>query len=248
METSIFMRDRGFDNIYHVLILSIYSLKNVAFIPTKIYINSNSNINYISQILKILYPETTLINLKYIPSKCLHVQPDDENNISRESISTVIDYNRYRYLRDLFMPCIKKFKPLTLYSKHIYISRCKDGNKRRILNERELFKNNLYDIQTINMSELSALEQMYVFNNANLIISVHGAALTNILFCNKDTKIIEIASPKMSKLLHFEHIANSLNLNHSRYCNVTETIPNNYESDLLINKSDFELFIKKILQ
>ena len=40
--------------------------------------------------------------------------------------------------------------------------------------------------------ELPFLNQVYLFNNAKQIVGAHGAAFANLVFCKKDTKIVEI--------------------------------------------------------
>jgi capsular polysaccharide biosynthesis protein len=98
-----------------------------------------------------------------------------------------------------------------------------------------LFQNKF---QVIQMSIMPILEQLYVFSRAKVIVSIHGAALTHILFCNQECKVVEIASNKMASLLHFQHIAETMNVNHTHYLKVYESSPNKYESDLIITQVD----------
>ena len=39
----------------------------------------------------------------------------------------------------------------------------------------------------------SFFEQINIFSNAGLVVSATGSGLTNIVFCNKQTKVVEIA-------------------------------------------------------
>ena len=50
--------------------------------------------------------------------------------------------------------------------------------------------------QILKMDELSIKQQIRVFNDAQVIIGAHGAALTNMVYCNKNTNIIEIYHPR----------------------------------------------------
>ena len=90
---------------------------------------------------------------------------------------------------------------------------------------------------------------MYIFYKAKVIISAHGAGLVNILFCNKNTTIIEISTIKQSKLLHFQDIAVTLGLkNYKRYTNVSELTINSYESDMNIeNIPAFLSFLNSVI-
>jgi capsular polysaccharide biosynthesis protein len=96
------------------------------------------------------------------------------------------------------------------------------------------------------MSSLPLMEQLYIFHKAKVIITSHGAALVNILACNKECKIIEIATEKMSNLKHFEDIAITLNLNYTKFLDVTELNSHHdlYEANMLLNAdSIYKLFI-----
>ena len=39
---------------------------------------------------------------------------------------------------------------------------------------------------------ISISEQVNLFNNAEIVISLHGASLTNIMYMNKNKKVLEI--------------------------------------------------------
>ena len=54
-------------------------------------------------------------------------------------------------------------------------------------------------------------EQISLFNEAEVIVAVHGAALTNILFTKKNTKVVEIGHERGSPTC-FEDLAKELGL------------------------------------
>ena len=97
----------------------------------------------------------------------------------------------------------------------IYIRR-DDVNYRKILNEADLIeklRENGFEI--INPHHFEILAQMKIFSNAEIVISPYGSNLSNIIFCNKRTKVIEI-SP---------HFQNSYEKNISnRYKDLSEMI------------------------
>ena len=79
-------------------------------------------------------------------------------------------------------------------SKRIIVSRG-SSTTRRWLNENECI--NLLDtlnFKLIDPSKLSLSQQVEAFSNAEIILGPHGAGLTNIMFCNPGTKVIEIRS------------------------------------------------------
>ncbi len=73
------------------------------------------------------------------------------------------------------------------------------------------------EFEIINPHHFEILEQMKIFSNAEIIISPHGSNLSNIIFCKKGTKIIEI-SPEFNNNYEknissrYKDIANILNL------------------------------------
>lgn len=84
----------------------------------------------------------------------------------------------------------KKFR----CNKKIFIDRSESRfNHCQIINNNEVI-NFLSDLgfSIYKTGELSVSEQIYLFNNAEIIIGAHGAAFTNLVFCKPNTKIIEI--------------------------------------------------------
>ena len=78
----------------------------------------------------------------------------------------------------------------------IYIDRAdaKRGAGINFIGDLDLFlKQN--NIQKVILGELSIQEQANIFSNADLVIGLHGAGLTNIVFCKIGTKVVEIFSP-----------------------------------------------------
>lgn len=77
-------------------------------------------------------------------------------------------------------------------SKYIYISRSRQ-KQRRTLNEEQLFRQiSGYGFTLVHPELLSHEEQVSLFNSAKMIIATTGAALTNLIFCPPECKVIEI--------------------------------------------------------
>ncbi len=98
------------------------------------------------------------------------------------------------YVRSKLLEAAKaKNIDISKFSKRIFISRKDAYNARRILNEDEIFKLlQEKSFESYELSKLSVIEQIILFNNAEIIVSEQGSGLTNILFCNPETKVIEI--------------------------------------------------------
>jgi len=65
------------------------------------------------------------------------------------------------------------------------------------------------------IGQLDFFEQIYLFNNAKIIIGPHGAAFSNIIFCKPKTNIIEIL-PETHLSKKCVRLSKILNLNHNR--------------------------------
>ena len=94
----------------------------------------------------------------------------------------------------------------------LFISRRK-ASKRRILNEEALMEvMKPYGFQLVFAEDLTYQQQVQLFFNAELVVSAHGAGLTNVLFC-KSCKVWEIHPANevkshyfmLSKALGFEY-------------------------------------------
>ena len=78
--------------------------------------------------------------------------------------------------------------------KNLFISR-KDSKTRTIINEDEVFdvlKNKNFTCQTL--SNKTLLEQINLFSSSKHIISMHGAGLTNLLFTQPISSLVEITA------------------------------------------------------
>lgn len=91
----------------------------------------------------------------------------------------------------------------------LYISR-KNCLNKRLLNEdkiQQIFKE--YDYEIICPEEMSFQDQLKIFSEAEFIAGASGAGFTNILFANKNSKIICILSKEI-KLSCYSNIAGIL--------------------------------------
>lgn len=81
--------------------------------------------------------------------------------------------------------------PVSPCGKRLFVGR-HDADIRNVYNEKEVAKMlQDYGFEYIVASDYSVLEQMAIFNEAEFIVGVHGAALTNLLFAN-DPIVVEL--------------------------------------------------------
>ena len=79
-------------------------------------------------------------------------------------------------------------------TERIFISRQNAGG-RRIINESEVMEIlSKYGFKLVFLESMSVVEQAKLMASAQVIISPHGSGLTNIVFCQPGTKIIELFS------------------------------------------------------
>ena len=130
------------------------------------------------------------------------------------------------WLRNKFL----KKKRITKKIK-IYIDRSDSKSNvksfRSIENENEIkffLKKNGFRI--VKLTQLKFSDQVKLFYNSKTIVSNHGAGLSNIVFCNKKTKIIEFRTPRTFKT--FENLGKKIELNYkSIICNPKKNVLDN---------------------
>lgn len=93
------------------------------------------------------------------------------------------------FLRETLLPLMDTKKT---YPKNIYITR-KNASGRRKFNEEEIVELMISKgFSIVAPEEYSVVEQVALFNNAKNIVACSGAALTNLVYCEKKCKIIII--------------------------------------------------------
>jgi tetratricopeptide (TPR) repeat protein/capsular polysaccharide biosynthesis protein len=115
------------------------------------------------------------------------------------------------FLRESFLPATPP--KLDRYPERIYISRAK-ANHRQVLNEPEIIDYlQRQGFVAVRLESLSFAEQIAHFAAAKVIVAPHGGGLTNLVFCQKGTKVVEFFSPNylrtdywmVSQLLGLRH-------------------------------------------
>ncbi|MDJ0555555.1 MAG: tetratricopeptide repeat protein [Microcoleaceae cyanobacterium MO_207.B10] len=116
-----------------------------------------------------------------------------------------------KFLRQVFLTA--KILSKSSYPERIYVSR-DNARYRRVLNEAEVRETlEKVGFVTVTPESMSWENQIATFAHAKIILAPHGSGLTNIVFCNSETKVIELFSPhyiryyywQISQLLGLEH-------------------------------------------
>ncbi len=156
-----------------------------------------------------------------------------------------------KFLREVFLKGITNNK--SDFSERIYIGR---GNARyrRVMNESEVVEIlKQFGFTYITPESMSLENQIAIFAHAKIIVAPHGSGLTNIVFSNPGTKVIELFSPHYLRYYYW-HISRLLGLDH--YFLIGETfscypIRNiMYESslveDILVNLDSLNQMLKVV--
>jgi capsular polysaccharide biosynthesis protein len=124
----------------------------------------------------------------------------------------------------------------------LYISRG-DAKLRRIINEKDIQETlQKYGFECVQLSQLSVSQQADLFASAEIIVSPHGANLSNLVFCNEGTKVIELFSPRYVNSC-FWVISNHLDLEY--FCLIGEGFAPPEPPEGEDPKQWFNLFNKK---
>lgn len=120
-----------------------------------------------------------------------------------------------KFLRQSFLP--KSYGARQAPGKRIYISRSKAAH-RRLLNESEALEVlACYRFQSVCLEDIPFSEAVALFQNAEMVVGVHGAGLTNIVFCKAGTKVIEIFTPGVQPQM-YAWISRLLQLDYRSFC------------------------------
>jgi capsular polysaccharide biosynthesis protein len=143
------------------------------------------NLEFVTSSLRLLGFSTIFFN-PYRPvvvqklSTCTYVAPTGNYNPS------VLKELRQRLINEV------PIEPVGVPTFDIYISRSK-ATRRRVLNETEVVALLTgYGFKIVFAEDLSFEEQIILFDNANNVIGIHGAGLTNCLFMKPDRNLLEL--------------------------------------------------------
>lgn len=124
----------------------------------------------------------------------------------------------------------------------LYISRAL-ATRRRVLNEDEVMDLlSRFGFKILTMETLTVLEQAAVMATAEVVISLHGAALTNLVFCSPGCKVIEIFAPHYVNPC-YRALCNLMNLDYWYLLGEGEPIPPGFKGDYLMVNGEADITI-----
>ena len=210
----------AYSNYWHWLTevlcrLALLELHNIEY--DFLYVNQTCN--FMKQTLELWGIPNEKIIVPTHPSFCVQadqvIVPSIVSNVSFGFVpfSCYAQPELIKYVQEKLLSSALTQNPSFDMSKKIFISR-KDSNIRNVLNEDEVF-NILkpYEFQRYELSKLSVIDQIHLFNQAEIVVSPQGTGLANTIFCNKNVKIIEIFQGLND--CTFWYLSQQLNLNYN---------------------------------
>lgn len=178
------------------------------------YVNSTA-INFQQETLRAAgIPANKVIDSIWHP----HICAKELIVVSRPGKDCFYDYQTIKYLRDLFKENFKREKV-----KKIYLNR-RNVRYRKITNEDKIEALlTSYGFESVSLDELSVKEQASLLSSSEIVVSGHGAALTNLIFCQEGTKVLEMFHSNNIHPMYWG-ISNLLNLD---YHYIKSTTPDN---------------------
>lgn len=104
--------------------------------------------------------------------------------------SAPIHWEAFAFIRELFHNEIVSHAGVA--RKRIYVARG-NVNRRKVINEAEVIHLlQAYGFERVTMDDKTLQQQIEIFSQAEAIVAPHGAALTNLLFVQPGTTVIEL--------------------------------------------------------
>lgn len=230
-------------NYYHWICESIFRLWLVRKKLNKLTLILPEYYKYADFITGSLEP-FNLKNIFYIPNgKSLLVK-----NLCLPQIKPLCDsYNRFhlKQVRDFYISYVsKQVRINSEESEKLYISR-QLAVRRKVINEAEILEIvSKHGFIIFHPEKHSFLEQVAIFSQVKYVIGAHGSGLTNMLFMQKGTSVLELHKNKTNELNHpsflFWYMAEALEINYYHQSCNTFGREDYFEGDYIIDAKLFE--------
>ena len=157
------------------------------------------------------------------------------SNRKSRSDQKISDPKALSYVKNILLDCYHRRKVSINRPQKLFISR-RDAVKEseRISNSNALSKTLLeFGFEEVSLTKYTFFEQIDLLLNAKIIVAIHGAALTNTMFCQSDSLIIEIL-PTSSPPRFYKDIADVFELNHKIF-----SVDGNAEGEYKLDIKEF---------
>jgi len=179
-------------NVEYLARWHIFKLSGLSFD----YVDFNIKNKFQKQFFDLLnIPKEKLISNKLEKSTITAdtlIVPSIINNWKFIKMAQGMIHHQKQQLPKWFKRVHEEFRKKSEATSRIHISRSK-ANRRKVTNEKEVIKLvTKYGFTKYDMEDLDINDQIKLFNKAQIIISVHGASLANIVYCSNSFKLLEI--------------------------------------------------------
>jgi len=197
---------------------------------------------------KLIYKSFIRESLELLKTNYITYEENDSYKIGKMLITSHVapagNFNKNFILtvRDQLLKTIDT-RPNT--GARLWVSR-KKQNRRTLVNEDEILEILLeFGFQIILPEELSFKEQLKLFSGASLLAGTHGAALTNAMFMETNSSILEIRASNDTHRNPFFTLASEFDLRY--YYLLADPKVDSLESDLYLNPKNFKNTLMSIL-
>lgn len=159
-----------------------------------------------------------------------------------------------------FLPFFREFNNVNAQPSHplqvLYLPRpvTVHANRRSVVNEDALLMS-LRNVKGIDLRvfEHSTVEEdAKVFHSVDVVVGLHGGALCNLVYCRKNTVIMELNTGENQGRQCFGYMAHNLHLQYWRYglkkMDYISTIPDFYDGRITVNVTAFISFFQNSLK
>lgn len=211
--TAAVLSTQGTDVYFHWMFdvlprLELIRLAKISFSDIDYFIFSSYHRPFQIETLKELdiSPKKVITNREYV-----HLRAEKLLLPSWGGTPGQMPYWVCQFLRDKFLnSCVAESSNK---KRRIYISRA-NATHRKITNEVELMQVlEPLGFVSVQLETLSVKEQAHLFSSAEMIVAAHGAGLSNLVFCQPGTQVVELFSPNYVEI-HYWALSHQLGLDY----------------------------------
>jgi capsular polysaccharide biosynthesis protein len=130
----------------------------------------------------------------------------------------------------------------------IYVTRAK-AQKRKIINESEvLLIMKALGFVVIYFEDYNLDEQISIMHHTKILVSMHGAGLTNIMFCNSGVSVFELILKNQIMDKCYFNLSNAMDLKYYyQFCESDNDLNDYHSADIFVDLNELEENLQKII-
>ncbi|MET4106914.1 glycosyltransferase family 61 protein [Hymenobacter sp. UYP22] len=207
--------------------------------PTPSFIKITASLLGFEKLIPIKKDEIAQVQSLIVPEKRRYLEmalEDTTNKPGEFSLSTV---------RDELMQHLDT--PSRLPYRRIYVSRAKQ-KVRRVSNEaavEQVLKK--HGFETVFFEDLSIQQQMELMRETAIMVGLHGANLTNLMFLQPEAKVVELINLDSEKYLFYFFLASYFNISYYAATCRSATGAVNNQVDVVVDTDELDAVIAATL-